>query len=248
MIESVTKSSRRSIVCIGAHPDDVELGMAGTVAKHAKRGDDVLIIICTLGIGGTSGDPRTREEEAKKSARILGAKVRMIDYPVVKLNMPSPEFTGILRKIIEEVQPRRIYTHSPFDYHQVHESVSDCTLKAASDVHQVLFYEVSSSTSPDFRPNAYVDITDYMHLKLQSLKSHCTQGEKIYIQEGIMKSLAHTRYVLGKIGGNPDGMAEAFSIFRFLVSERNVIRKRYNESTLPNSTNLQDSTKPAVPA
>ena len=52
------------VASIGAHPDDVELGMGGTLAKHSKRGDEIHIITCILGIGGISGDPKIREEEA----------------------------------------------------------------------------------------------------------------------------------------------------------------------------------------
>jgi LmbE family N-acetylglucosaminyl deacetylase len=242
-------SAKKTIVCIGAHPDDVELGMAGTAAKHAKRGDDVWIVICTLGIGGTSGDPRIREEEAERASRIIGARLQVIDYPVIKLNGPSAEFTGILRKSIQGIMPDRIYTHGPFDYHQVHEAVSRCTLEAAPDVHQILFYEEASSTSPEFRPNAYVDITDYMHLKLQSLQSHRTQTEKLYIQENITRSLAHTRYVLGKIGTRQDGMAEAFSIFRFLVTETDVGRAagKGQSAALP-SHDVYDPARPVAPA
>lgn len=219
MLESASKRHKRRIVCIGAHPDDVELGMAGAVAKHSERDDDVIIVICTLGIGGKSGDPSSREEEAKAAARIIGAKVLILDYPVTKLNSPSIEFTGTLRRMIDGIMPDRVYTHTPFDYHQVHEAVSQCALEATSDVPQVLFYEEPSSTSPDFRPNAYVDITDHVHLKIGCLQSHNTQAKKLYIQENITRSLAHTRYVLGKIGTKPNGMAEAFAISRFLVPD-----------------------------
>jgi LmbE family N-acetylglucosaminyl deacetylase len=223
--------------------------MAGTVAKHADRGDEVYIVICTLGIGGASGDPRIREEEAMKASRILGARLLLIDYPVIKLNRHSSEFTDILRRKIQGILPDRIYTHGLSDYHQVHEAVSRSTLDAASDVHQILFYEEASSTSPDFRPNAYVDITDYMHLKLQSLKSHSTQAEKLYIQENITRALAHTRYILGKIGTRRDGMAEAFSIFRFLVTETDVNGSaRKKESTSTHSQSVLDSARQVTPA
>lgn len=206
------------VACIGAHPDDVELGMAGTVAKHAARGDDVHIIICTLGIGGESGDPKVRETEATTAAKILGAQVHILDYPVIKLNSPSKEFEAIITRVISDVAPDRIYTHSPFDYHQVHEAVCDGVTKAAIDVPQLLYYEVASSTSPEFRPNAFADITDHIEYKIKCLQVHGTQGGKLYMQETIAKSLAHARYILSKIGTKPNGMAEAFSINRFVVN------------------------------
>jgi LmbE family N-acetylglucosaminyl deacetylase len=206
------------VVCIGAHPDDVELGMAGTVARHASRGDDVHIIICTLGIGGESGDPKVREVEANKAAKILGAQVHILDYPVLKLNSPSKEFEAIISRVIYEMSPDRIYTHSPLDYHQVHEAVCDAVTNAAINVPQLLYYEVASSTNPEFRPNAFVDITEYIGSKIECLRIHSTQGGKLYMQETIARSLAQARYVLSKIGTKPNGMAEAFSIYRFVVN------------------------------
>ena len=104
--------------------------MGGTLAKHSQRGDDIHIILCTLGIGGTSGDPKARENEASAAAKILNAKLHILDFPVVKLNRPSIEFERVLRDILNDINPYRVYTHSPFDYHQVHEAVSECATNA----------------------------------------------------------------------------------------------------------------------
>lgn len=192
--------------------------MGGTLAKHSKRGDEIHIILCTLGIGGTSGDPRAREKEAQEAAKILNAKLHILDYPVLKLNKPSTEFEGILRRTINDINPNRLYVHSPFDYHQVHESVSECTTNAAKDVQQVIYYEIISSTSPEFRANAYVDITDYIDKKIECLAPHSTQSSKLYMHSHMIRSLAHTRYILGRIGRKQDGMAEAFTIGRMIIS------------------------------
>jgi len=212
------------VASIGAHPDDVELGMGGTLAKHSKRGDEVHIIICTLGIGGTSGDPKARENEATAAAKILNARLHILDFPVVKLNKPSIEFEIILKEIINDISPGRLYTHSPFDYHQVHESVSECAINAARDVQQVVFYEVVSSTTTEFRANAYVDITDYIDNKMECLGHHNTQSGKSYVQAHIIKSLAHARYLIGKIGTRQNGMAEAFTISRMFIPNGKGIR------------------------
>ena len=194
--------------------------MGGTLAKHSKRGDEIHIILCTLGIGGTSGDPKTREREAHDAAKLFNAKLHILDFPVVKLNKPSTEFEEVLKRSIYDIQPHRLYVHSPFDYHQVHESVSECAKNAAKDVQQLLFYEIISSTSPEFRPNAYVDVTDYMDKRIESLAYHNTKSAKLYMQTHMIKSLAHTRYILGRIGSRPDGMAEAFTIGRLVISNR----------------------------
>jgi LmbE family N-acetylglucosaminyl deacetylase len=193
--------------------------MGGTLAKHSNRGDEVHIITCTLGIGGTSGDPKAREKEAQAAAKILNAKLHLLDFPVVKLNKPSTEFEAILKRTIDDINPYRLYTHSPFDYHQVHEAVSECTTNAAKDVQQVLFYEIISSTTPEFRANAYVDITDYVDKKIECIACHNTQSSKLYMQAHMIRSLAHTRYLLGRIGTKQGGMAEAFAIRQMVISK-----------------------------
>jgi len=204
------------IVSVGSHPDDVELGMGGTLKKHKDCGDDTFVILCTL--GGVSGDPTQREEEALEATRIIGVKeLRIINHPVSKLNKPTLEFEKIMKKIVDEIGPNRVYTHSPFDYHQVHVAVSKMVTKAASDINQILFYETISSTTPEFKPNAFVDITKQINTKIKSVKAHKSQSNRFYIQPNTIKSLANTRYVWGKVGTNPKGLAEAFRIHKFIL-------------------------------
>lgn len=201
--------------------------MAGTLAKHSKRGDEIHIILCTLGIGGTSGNLKDRENEACAAAKILSARLHILDFPVVKLNKPSIEFENVLKRTINDIDPYRLYTHSPFDYHQVHESVSQCTTNVAKDIQHVLYYEVISSTSLEFRANAYVDITHYIDKKIESLACHGTQSRRLYMQANIVRSLAHTRYLMGKIGTRYDGMAEAFTIGRMLVPKSTISQDNF---------------------
>ena len=204
------------IVSVGSHPDDVELGIGGTLKKHKDCGDDTFVILCTL--GGVSGDPTQREEEALEATRIIGVKeLRIINHPVSKLNKPTLEFEKIMKKIVDEIGPNRVYTHSPFDYHQVHVAVSKMVTKAASDINQILFYETISSTTPEFKPNAFVDITKQINTKIKSVKAHKSQSNRFYIQPNTIKSLANTRYVWGKVGTNPKGLAEAFRIHKFIL-------------------------------
>jgi LmbE family N-acetylglucosaminyl deacetylase len=194
--------------------------MGGTLAKHSKRGDEIHIILCTLGIGGNSGDPKGRQEEAHAAAKILNAKLHILDFPVVKLNKPSMEFEKLLKRTLDDISPDRVYTHSPFDYHQVHEAVSEGSQNAAKDIEQLVFYEVISSTSPEFRANAYVDVTDYIDKKIECLAYHNTQSTKLYMQAHIIRSLAHTRYLMSKIGTRQEGMAEAFAIGRMVINPK----------------------------
>jgi LmbE family N-acetylglucosaminyl deacetylase len=203
------------IACITAHPDDVEMGIGGTLAKHVDNGDDVHVILTTL--GGVVGPPKEREKEAQQAAHILGIDdLQILDYPVQKLNKPNLEFVKLIKSVLSELKPDRIYTHTIFDNHQVHVTVADSVMRASKEIKQVLSCEIISSTTTDFRPNAFVDITDYIELKIKSVKMHETQSNRFYIQPNVMRSLANVRYVWSKVGKNPEGYAEAFVIGKFI--------------------------------
>ena len=64
------------ILAFGAHPDDVELGCGGTIAKHTALGDSVTIIDLTQGELGTRGTAEVRANESKKAQKILSVKNR----------------------------------------------------------------------------------------------------------------------------------------------------------------------------
>ncbi len=202
------------VMCIGAHPDDIELGMGGTIVKHVKDGDDVMIVACTL--GGVSGNPKERKKEAMRSSKVLRVKnLKILNHPVIKLNKSNNELTGTIQKIIKKEKPARVYTHSPNDFHQVHVGVSNSVVQASKYVNQILFFETISSTTTKFDPKAYVDISKYINIKIKSLASHSSQSKRFYLKSNVIKSLANTRYVWGKVGKNSKGFAEAFEIYKF---------------------------------
>lgn len=204
------------VVVIGAHPDDAEIAMGGTIAKHVARGDEVHIVLVTL--GGVSGNPSARAKEAETGAKILGVDhFHSLDYSVSKLNSPkNHEFVRVIKKTMEEIMADRVYVHNPFDYHQVHVAVSNSVVAAAPrSVKQLIHHEYVSSTTHDFKPNAFVDITSYMDTKLESIKAHKSQAHRIYMHPNVFVSMANFRYVWGKVGPDPRGLAEAFCLNRF---------------------------------
>jgi len=69
MIENQLKMN---ILAIGAHPDDIEVGCGGTLAKYSEKGHNVYLYIATD--GGAGGDGKTRIREQQSSAKILGVK------------------------------------------------------------------------------------------------------------------------------------------------------------------------------
>lgn len=67
------------LLVFGAHPDDIEFGCGGVIAKETATGREVHFVVCSHGEAGTHGTPKQRVAEAKKSAAILGATVEFIE-------------------------------------------------------------------------------------------------------------------------------------------------------------------------
>jgi len=137
-----------NVIAIGAHPDDIEYGCYGAIMRHLERGDKVHFII--LSAGEKSGDRETRLKEAEESARRMGVVLHQFHYPDTNIPM-SHDVIDNIERIIKEVNPQRIYTHSVNDTHQDHRTVAYHTLAAARFVPEILFYE-SPSLYLGFKP------------------------------------------------------------------------------------------------
>ncbi len=206
------------VLSIAAHPDDTEMANAGTLMKHKENNDEVELLVCTLGLGGECGDLAVRRKEARAAAHIIGInRLHILDYPVTQLNKMNNEFPRLLKRFVLGIKPDRIYTHSPFDAHQVHTTVCESVMKVTRHVRQILYFETISSTTPDFRPNAFTDISNYIDRKIKCVQAHKTQSHRFYLNPNILKSLANYRYVQGKVGSDPNGYAEAFAVHRMIV-------------------------------
>ena len=73
------KNNPATLLAFGAHPDDIEFGCGGVIARETQAGRKVHFVICSRGEAGTHGTPRLRTAEAKKAAKILGATIEFIE-------------------------------------------------------------------------------------------------------------------------------------------------------------------------
>ena len=199
-----------NILAIGAHPDDIEFGCAGTIMRHIKRGDEVTFIIISRGERG--GSPETRVMEAKESARKIGAKLHVFEYPDTEIPQ-SHELIARLEKIVRETGARRVYTHSIKDTHQDHRNTAYATLSAARFVPEILAYE-SPSLYLNFSPNYYVDISSYIDKKIELLNKFTTQNGRDYMKINAIRGLSQFRGL-----GPAVSHAEAFEVIRILKSD-----------------------------
>jgi LmbE family N-acetylglucosaminyl deacetylase len=198
----------KKIIAIGAHPDDIEIGAGGTLARHTSEGYDLLMVVITR--GGASGDPAIRYQEALKGAQLLGAKKTIV------LNYPDSEthkfFENIIRdleKIVTEWEPDRAYIHFDKEIHQDHVTVSRASLAALRNCPQILMYE-GPSTFPEFTVDYWFDISFHLEEKRGAILAHASQGSKEILKLDAIESLNKYRgYQCRK------SAAEGFKIFRF---------------------------------
>jgi LmbE family N-acetylglucosaminyl deacetylase len=193
-----------NILAIGAHPDDIEILCAGTLARYAQQGHAIFVASFTSGNMGDLHIPpgelaRIRKEEAEASAAILGAR---LFWPAIddELVFPNEEQRRIMIDLIRQADPDVIFTHSPNDYHPDHRYVSQLVFdsyfqkglphlpqqnQAACRFGSTQVYYMDNLGGIGFSPAEYVDITTAMDTKRRMLECHHSQVKP-------MRELAHT--------------------------------------------------------
>ena len=228
------------ILVIAAHPDDVDFGVAGTIAQWTDAGIDVRYCIVTNGDAGGS-DPsitradmaRLRQAEQTAAAKQVGvSELLFLGYPDGRVEA-TLELRKDLSRVIRMVRPDRVVCQSPErNYirlgisHPDHRAVGSAALDAVypDSRNQFAFPELLAeeklepwtvrevwvSASP--QPTHYVDITDTFPRKIAALRSHASQiADADQLQERLLGM--STR--LAQQGDLPEGrLAEAFLVIQ----------------------------------
>lgn len=231
--------NKLDILCFGAHPDDVEIGMAGTIAKFANMGKKVGICDLTTANLSSNGTVELRKQEAQKASEILNLHTRIIlDMPDRGLYMKEEYIKKIVR-IIREYQPMIIFTPYQVDRHPDHgncthlveEALFSAGIKkfdsefgqAAHKVKNIYYYFINGFTEPDF----VVDVTDHMEKKVQSLNAYESQfvkgegSEDTPLTNGYIDTVLARERLFGKQVDVP--YAEGFKTKRPLVIEKDLL-------------------------
>lgn len=166
----------RSVLAVGAHPDDIELGCGATLLAHSAAGDVVTMLVVTGGENGPGDDVQVdgRRAEQQRAARTLGAQLRwggLRDCTVT----PDAATVTVIERTLQETGADVVYVHAPDDSHQDHRAVAAATLAAARRMSRVLHYQSPSTLT--FSPTVYVDVTAYLSGKLAALGAHASQVE-----------------------------------------------------------------------
>lgn len=190
------------VLAMGAHPDDMELEAGGTLAKFARKGYEVYLLVLTSGgytdmSGKTYANDQLRNE-AIEASKIIGIK-DIIFWDYLTMNLPSDgKIISKVDALVDELHPDVFISHHPFDSHQDHKSAADIMFAVSRQgrVKNVL----SGSTLPyrpnvfAFRPQFFVDITETIEIKLNAIRAYKSQYEKFGNEELIerVKAMAKT--------------------------------------------------------
>lgn len=218
----------RRILVIAAHPDDIEILCAGTMARYAQLGCEVMLCNATTGDrGGMLGTmeelARVRDAEAHRSAALMGARYICLGFHDCTL---IPEDLATRQKfidVIRQTKPDIVFTHHPNDYHADHISTGKLALDAsfmasipllesslpATDAILPLYY-MDTMAGQDFLPEEYVDVSCVMDLKRQMLEQH--QSQITWMRDHDDLDLIDFMMTMGKFRGIQCGVgfAEAF--------------------------------------
>jgi N-acetylglucosamine malate deacetylase 1 len=218
----------RRVLAVAAHPDDIEILCAGTMARYARAGCHVVLCNATNGNRGsatlaTEDIARIRRDEAEASAAVIGAEYRCLDFPDCGLDGSSLEARERFVDLVRSTKPDVVFTHHPNDYHADHVATGKLTFEAtfmasvplvstqlpATDKILPVFY-MDTLAGIRFEPEQYVDIGAVFELKREMLSKHKSQVEWMKVHDNL--DLLDFMETMSKFRGIQSGVryAEAF--------------------------------------
>ena len=196
----------KNILIICAHPDDIEIGMGGTLLKYIDQGDNITQVIFSKGEKSLPHIKshivtRTRKRELNKIAEEIGVKeVVYFNLEDTKLNQKiDDKIKEKLKKIIENHKPAKIFTLSNKDPHPDHRAVNKAVLEVVDSIkadYPVYTFQIWNIFDENL-PALVEDISDYFNEKIRIMKLYKSQWFSIYIQiipihiKAILNGLKH---------------------------------------------------------
>ena len=182
-----------TVVVLAPHPDDAEASCGGLIANTIAAGEEVVIITMTGGELGVPGKGMAearaiRVEEARKAAAVLGAKVESFGAVDGSLAVDSANARK-LTELLVRLAPSVVLAPWPLDVHADHQASGLLAWRAFQDPRfqfDLYFYETCNSphtTSFQFVPTDYVDVTGVMKKKREATFQHRSQGPADWLEQ-----------------------------------------------------------------
>jgi len=226
------------ILAIGAHPDDVELGCGGTIAKEISLGKKVGILDLTRGELGTRGSAEIRDIEASSAAKILGVSIREnLGFADGFFSNDKKHQLAII-EIIRKYQPEIVLCNAIDDRHIDHSKgsklVSDaCFLSGLVKIETQLNGKMQPAWRPkqvyhyiqwkNIEPDFVVDITGFIGAKIEAVRAYSSQFYNPNSKEpsspisskNFIDSVTYRAQDLGRLVGTE--FAEGFNSERYVA-------------------------------
>jgi len=176
------------ILVFGIHPDDIELGCGGTIAKSTARGHEVILVDLTRGESSSNGTPEQREAESREAARILGCSTREnLGLPDAGVKSEDAGQQRAVVSVLRSCQPDLILIPLKDDPHPDHASGGELIERSVYlagikgypsgegedkwTMKQALVYPGRR----DLRPDVVVDVSDTFQIKMDAVMAHKSQ-------------------------------------------------------------------------
>ena len=201
------ETSPARVLAIGAHPDDIEIGCAGTILKLIEEG--AVSEIRWVVLSG-KGD---RAQEARRSADALlegvpEAEITICDFPDGFFPYEGKRVKDFFEGLKADFSPDVVFTHQRGDLHQDHRTCCELTWNTFRD-HLILEYEVPKYDGDMSVPNTFVPLPERLsRRKIDHLMDHfASQQAKRWFREDLFSGLLRLR---GMECNSPSAHAEAF--------------------------------------
>lgn len=192
-----------TVLALTCHPDDMEIGCAGTLLACKARGDRV--VVCHLSSGNLGHEiippdelTKMRFSEAQKSCDLAGFEHLYGGFDDLEIFTDNKISRDKVVEVIKSVNPDFIITHNPDDYMPDHTAVSKLVFdasftatlpnyktKAENAARLVPIYYMDTLAGVNFNPTEYVDISKFVDKKLEMLKKHESQVVWMKDHDGI---------------------------------------------------------------
>jgi len=203
-----------SVLCLGAHADDIEIGCGGTLLRLLSERADVHV---TWVVFSGTGE-RASEAQAGAALFLEGAASRRVivkDFRDGYFPWQAPEIKDYLESLKREVDPDLIFTHFRDDRHQDHRTISDLTWNTWRR-HMVLEYEIPKYDGDLGRPNCFVPLPPAICERKAALICEVFRSEahKAWLTQDTFEALLRLR---GIECAAPEQRAEAFHCRKMIL-------------------------------
>lgn len=204
-----------TVLCLGAHSDDIEIGAGGTLLQWIAEGAKLNVIWCVFsGVGDREGEARGSAESFLQGA--AGSTIEVMSFKDGFFPTQGEEIKEAFEALKSRFNPDLILTHRRDDAHQDHREICRHTWNTFRD-HLILEYEIPKWDGDLGQPNLYVPVTTpILGRKIELLMKHFgTQRSKHWFDDETFRGLARLR---GMECRAAERYAEAFVVRKLIVA------------------------------